>query len=180
MKLTPFLNTYLIRPIEQTDAAGYFKLIDDNRPRLEDFFAGTLSKTKTFKDTEEFVAANIKRREEKSYYPFVIIDTATQTIIGYIDVKSIDWKIPKAEFGCFLAKEALGKGISKQAMQIVIDYLFNDLGFTKVFLRTHLTNKEARGLAEKLGFEQEGVLRKDYRTTSGQLVDLVYYGLLKK
>ena len=179
MHPTPFLNNYLIRPIIQSDAAGYFKLIDANRPRLEDFFAGTLSKTKTLKDTEDFVAANIKRREEKTYYPFVIIDTTTQTIIGYIDVKSIDWKIPKAEFGCFLAKEALGHGVSKQAMQIVIDHLFNELGFTKLFLRTHLTNKEARGLAERLGFLQEGVLRKDYRTTNGTLVDLVYYGLLK-
>lgn len=180
MHPTPFLHNYLIRPIAQTDAAGYFKLIDENRPRLEDFFAGTLSKTKTLKDTEEFVANNMKRREEKNYYPFVIVDTTTQTIIGYLDVKSIDWKIPKAEFGCFLAKEHLGKGVSKQAMQIIIDHLFNDLGFNKLFLRTHLTNKEARGLAEKLGFEQEGILRKDYRTTSGELVDLVYYGILKK
>lgn len=36
MHPTLFLNTHLIRPVEQTDAAGYFKLIDANRPRLED------------------------------------------------------------------------------------------------------------------------------------------------
>lgn len=36
--------------------------------------------------------------------------------------------------------------------------LFNELGFTKLFLRTQPSNTEACGLAEKLGFEKEGLL----------------------
>jgi ribosomal-protein-serine acetyltransferase len=179
MHPTPF-NNYLIRPMQQNDAAAFFKMVEENRPRLESGFAGTVSKTQSLETTEAFIANNIKRREAKEYFPFIIIDTTNQNAVGYIDVKNIDWNIPKAEFGCFLAKEYLGKGISKPAMQIVIDHLFNELNFTKLFLRTQPVNTEACGLAEKLGFEKEGLLRKDYKTTSGELVDLVYYGLLKK
>ena len=51
-------------------------------------------------------------------------------------------------------------------------------GFTKLFLRTSPANTDACLLAEKCGFEIEGLLRKDYKTTSGELVDLRYYGLL--
>lgn len=173
-------HNYLIRPMQQNDAAAFFKMVEVNRARLESGFAGTVSKTKSLQATEDFVANNIKRREAKEYFPFIILDTTNQNAIGYIDVKNIDWNIPKAEFGCFLAKAYLSKGISKQAMQLVIDYLFNELGFTKLFLRTQPVNTEACGLAEKLGFEKEGLLRKDYKTTSGELVDLVYYGLLRK
>ena len=34
-------------------------------------------------------------------------------------------------------------------------------------------------LLEKCGFEKEGLIRRDYKTTSGELVDLIYYGKLK-
>ncbi|MFT5779805.1 MAG: ribosomal-protein-serine acetyltransferase [Crocinitomicaceae bacterium] len=37
----------------------------------------------------------------------------------------------------------------------------------------------AKKLAESCGFEIEGTIRKDYKTTSGELIDLIYYGLLK-
>lgn len=45
MRPTPFDN-YLIRPIQQNDAAAFFKMVEVNRPRLESGFAGTVSKTK--------------------------------------------------------------------------------------------------------------------------------------
>ena len=59
---TPFHN-YLIRAMQQNDVAAFFKMVEENRPRLESGFAGTISKTKTLKDTEEFIANNLKRRE---------------------------------------------------------------------------------------------------------------------
>jgi ribosomal-protein-serine acetyltransferase len=62
----------------------------------------------------------------------------------------------------------------------VLTRTYRTTGFTKLFLRTQALNTQACGLAEKLGFEKEGLLRKDYKTTSDELVDLVYYGLLKK
>jgi ribosomal-protein-alanine N-acetyltransferase len=34
-------------------------------------------------------------------------------------------------------------------------------------------------VAEKNGFILEGIIRSDYKTTSGVVVDLMYYGLLK-
>lgn len=122
----------------------------------------------------------LRRIAEKTYYSFLIIDDAHNDIVGYIDVKDIDWGIPKAEFGCYFDSEYCGKGLATGAMNVVIAHLFKEEGFLKLFLRTHKENVAARKLAERCGFEVEGVIRKDYKKTNGEIVDLVYYGLVRK
>jgi ribosomal-protein-serine acetyltransferase len=169
-------DDYTVRPIETVDAPAYFTLIEANRPRLEDFFAGTVSRTKTLADTGVFIADAVERRHARTYFPFIV--TQGDEIAGFIDVKNIDWNIPKAELGCFIGKAHEGKGISSKALALVIEYLFATHHFNKLFLRTHPTNAPARALAEKCGFVVEGIIRRDYKTTRGELVDLVYYGLL--
>lgn len=171
-------DNYIIRLPIQEDSEQFFLLIDNNRKRLEDFFAGTLSKTKTLADTETFMAEKLVNIEKKAYFPFLIIDIRNENVAGFIDVKNIDWKIPKAELGCFLDEKYAGKNISKKALLLVINYFFNEMQFRKLFLRTHQDNIPARKLAESCGFEVEGIIRSDYKTTEGRIVDLVYYGLL--
>src|SRR5688572_6096114 len=102
---------YSIRPLHTNDAEDYFTLIDKNRKRLEDFFAGTVAKNKTIIDTQLFIADVLEKAEKKIYFPFVIVDTETQKLIGYTDIKSIDWNIPKAELGFYVDENYEGKGI---------------------------------------------------------------------
>jgi ribosomal-protein-serine acetyltransferase len=172
-------DQYQIRLLQPTDQQAYFQLIENNRTRLEDFFAGTVAKTRTLADTETFIADIVQKCADKKYFPFIVLDTTNHQIAGFIDVKNIDWNIPKAELGCFVDEKYEGKKISSTALQLVIDHLFEQHGFVKLFLRTHQNNASARKLAEKCGFEIEGTIRKDYKTTKGELVDLIYYGKLR-
>lgn len=173
-------DQYIIRLLESGDTQSYFHLIEANRPRLEDFFAGTVTKTKTLEDTATFIDENIQKMKDQKYFPFIVIDITNDKIAGFIDVKNIDWNIPKAELGCFVDKDYENKGLSSRALETVIDHLFEEYKFAKLFLRTHESNASARKLAEKCGFEMEGRIRKDYKTTKGELVDLIYYGRLKE
>ncbi|MFA6261576.1 MAG: GNAT family protein [Bacteroidia bacterium] len=171
-------GSYKLRIIEESDSIPFHGLVKNNSARLEDFFAGTVAKTKTEEDTRNFILDNLSRHTERKYYPFVIHDTGSHELIGFIDVKNIDWNIPKAELGCFIDRRYAGKGVSRQALELVIEFLSKDLGFKKLFLRTHETNTSARTLAEKCGFELEGTIRRDYKTTKGEMVDLLYYGMI--
>jgi RimJ/RimL family protein N-acetyltransferase len=172
-------DNYIIRQVCLEDADNYFFLIDKNRKRLEDFFAGTVSKTRTPDDTKLFVTEIIKEAEAKTYLPFVIVDVSNKKLIGYIDIKSIDWSIPKAEIGCFIDEDYSGKGISGKVLSKITEYCFDVLKINKLFLRTHRDNISSRRIAEKNGFEVEGIIRRDYKTTKGDLVDLIYYGKLR-
>jgi len=171
-------DNYQIRLLTENDLLPYFTLVETNRKRLEDFFTGTVSKTKTLEDTKAFLAEIAERTAGKKYFPYIIIDSGSEKIAGFIDVKNIDWQIPKAELGCYVDFATANKGLSTKALNIVIDHLFNELAFRKLFLRTHESNIAARTLAEKCGFRIEGTIRQDYKTTSGEIIDLLYYGRL--
>ena len=95
-----------------------------------------------------------------------------------MDIKNIDWNIPKAEVGYFIDAGYKRKGISGKALNLLIDFAAKELGMRKLLIRTHTANVAAKALAEKCGFTEEGIIRSDYKTSKGELVDLVYYGLV--
>jgi len=169
---------YKLRLVQPTDADAFFELIDHNRPRLEDFFAGTVARTRSLQDTRDYFKEIAGRIEARTYFPHILIDLATGRFIGFMDIKSIDWNIPKAEIGYFIDTDYEGRGISSKALAALIDFATNELQIRKLLIRTHPENLAARALAERNGFQQEGIIRNDYKTTKGELVDLVYYGLV--
>jgi len=171
-------DTYSIRLLKIQDLDNYFELVDTNRERLEDFFTGTVSKTKTYDDTKSFVIDMIKGANDNVYFPYLIIDNSNEKIVGFLDLKNIDWGIPKSEIGFYIDKTYAGKGITTKALNLFCDFCFSEYKFQKLFLRTHPSNISARTVSEKSGFELEGVIRKDYKTNSGEVVDLMYYGKL--
>ena len=171
--------TYSIRLLTPNDLHAYYNLVQKNRTRLEAFFTGTVSKTATLDDTRAFLADMAQRAAARTYFPYIIIANDTQQIIGFLDLKNIDWSIPKSEVGCYIDEAYAGQGITTKAFALFCDHCFAEYGFEKLFLRTHQSNTAARRVAEACGFEVEGVIRKDYKTTSGELVDLVYYGRLR-
>jgi RimJ/RimL family protein N-acetyltransferase len=173
-------ENYTIRPLEVSDLKAYFDLVERNRKRLEDFFTGTVSRTKDFTETKIFLTELSAKREAKQYFPFVLVDNLTNEFAAFIDLKNLDWTIPKAEIGCYTDGKYAGKGLTTTAMRLFVDYCFDNFKLKKIFLRTHHTNKPAQTLAEKCGFEIEGNIRMDYKTTAGEIVDLIYYGRLNR
>lgn len=172
-------DQFNVRLLNPQDLNPYYNMVDKNRKRLEDFFTGTVSRTATIEDTATFLEELMLRLENKSYYPYVIIDENSNTFAGFIDVKNIDWTIPKAEIGFYMDEDYAGQGLCKKALRLIMARLFNELNFHKLFLRTHPSNEAARKLAESCGFQIEGTIRQDYKTTKGDLVDLIYYGKLR-
>jgi RimJ/RimL family protein N-acetyltransferase len=173
-------GNYFIRPLASEDLHEYFAMVERNRSRLADFFTGTVSKTRTLEDTRMFLAEIEEKRNNRIYFPYLVIERDSNKIIGFLDLKNIDWTIPKAEMGCYMDADHAGKGVASKAFAVFCDHCFTAFSFEKLFLRTHESNIAAQKLAERNGFEREGVIRKDYKTTSGELVDLIYYGRLRK
>lgn len=172
-------DNYTIRYVRADDLQGYFDMIENNRKRLEDFFAGTVAVTKTLEDTKTHLADVTEKLAVRKYFPFVITDNTTGRIIGSIQVKSVDWSIPKAELGYYIDGGYEGKGIITKAVAFIVGFCFDELGLDKLYIRTYEQNTGSRKVAEKNGFELEGIIRKDYKTTSGKVVDLMYYGRLR-
>ena len=167
---------YKIALLQPNEGIAFFNLIEKNRSRLEDFFAGTVSNCRTLEDTISYCEKIQQRITEKSYFPYMITDLNTNTFVGLVDVKNIVWNIPKAELGYFVDKNYSGKRVTSKATNLVIDYLKKTYAFKKMLCRIGSKNQASIQVALKNGFELEGTIRKDYKTSKGEIVDLNYYG----
>lgn len=169
-------DNFNIGLLQPNDSKAFYNLIENNRSRLEDFFAGTVSKTQTLNATLVYCDEIQYKIKEKSYLPYIISDATTGSFVGLVDVKNIDWNVPKAELGSFIDLHYEGKGIISRATNLVIDHIVNEYKFIKLLCRASSRNKGSIGVILKNGFELEGTIRRDYKTTKGEVVDLNYYG----
>jgi ribosomal-protein-serine acetyltransferase len=169
-------DNYGIRNLAAEDAEAFFELIRQNRSRLEDFVAGIVLKTNNIGDTTKWIGDITESMARRSHFPYVVTDRTTKSLIGFIEVKNIDWAIPKGEIGYFIDWKNTGKGIGEKMLRIISSYCFSQLQFRKLLLRIHEQNHSSRKLAAKCGFSVEGLIRNDYRKMSGEVVDMLYYG----
>ena len=174
MKLT--FDKYSIESLDTAKGKAFFELIDSNRTRLEAYFPGTIRENRTLSVSLENMKNLDKRLIDKSYYPFVVIDTENQHYAGFVDVKSIDWRVPKGEVGYFVDQDYEGQGVISQALTLVGDYMASTYGFKKLLSRASPANIGSCRVAEKAGFILEGKIRNDFRVATGELVDMCYYG----
>ncbi len=172
-------ENYSIRLLQSDDLQDYYKMVENNRERLRKFFAGTISRTNNLEETKQFILEMEEGIKNKIYFPYVLVDAENDSFVGFYDLKNIEWSVPKSEIGYFIDVNYAGKGLGAKALKAFCEHCFSDYGFEKLFIRTHESNLPARKIAEKCGFEIEGTIRKDYRTSSGQLVDVMYYGLIQ-
>ena len=172
-------STFEIQPIYFTDAEAFFEFIDKNRKRIRRFFPVTSTTCTDFEKTKAHILKKISQRENREFYFFKITENNQEEIIGCLILKSIDWRIPKGEMAYFIDKNYEGKGITSRAIGKLIDYIFEEMEFKKVFLRIAPSNIGSIRIAEKNGFELEGRMRKEFRIETGVTVDVLYYGKLK-
>ncbi len=96
--------------------------------------------------------------------------------LGTCDLSEIDRRHHRAEVGFMLGRDAWGQGYALEAMQAVLAYAGSS-GIRRLLARTHLGNRRSEALLEKLGFEEEGMLR-GHILRDGERRDCRLFGLL--
>ena len=73
-------------------------------------------------------------------------------IIGCIDLFDFDARNRKAAIGMYIAPEARGKGVGKQAVQLLLDYAFGFLHLRMVYAIISVHNVACSHIYEQMGF----------------------------
>jgi len=173
------IGDLVLRPLNSDDFNEFFLLIDRNRLRLRDFFPLTISVVTSREKAKAYVEQRMRQAVKKEFFSFVLTDRGGK-LQGYISLKNFDWEVPKCELAYFIDGAYEGKGIMTNAMAAIVGYCFDTLRMNKLYLTTAVDNHSSRRMVEKNGFEVEGVLRKDFKHSSGKLVDMAYYGLVRR
>jgi [ribosomal protein S5]-alanine N-acetyltransferase len=123
---------------------------------------------------EQLLELNRSRWDRDEAATFAICD-ATGGCVGHVFVNLTG--IRRGSVGYWLLPDARGKGLATSAVNLVSRWALRDLALARLALLTEPANGQAQRVAERNGFQREGVLRS-YTEIDGRRVDNVSFSLL--
>ncbi|MFZ3195884.1 MAG: GNAT family protein [Bacillus mycoides] len=120
-----------------------------------------------------------KRNEEGSVFRWGIEKKGTDQLIGTCGFHLINKHHKRAEIGYELDDTHWGQGYATEALQAMLAYGFETLQFIRIAAVVYIENEASRNLLTKVGFQEEGLLRK-YMIQNDVAHDTVVYSLLKE
>jgi len=129
---------------------------------------------------QQFIEESMAEREQNSRYPFAIFDKQTQQFAGSTSFANVSNKDQRLEIGWTWIGNGFQKtGLNVNCKYVLLRYLFEELGFERVELKTDERNQNSRTAIEKIGGKFEGILRSHILMRDGFRRSSVYYSILK-
>jgi ribosomal-protein-serine acetyltransferase len=169
----------VFRPIEKADAPAFHVFLRSNFEHIRDYFPKTAVGATSLKSTEQLLNSWIRKRRKREIYVFIGEDGASGKFLGLFFSKEVDLVHMKCEIAYFVDKDEQGKGLASAGVKALIRFIFSTLELNKIICRVSTDNEPSIKVAEKNGFILEGVLKKEFKISSGKFIDVNCYGLLK-
>ncbi|MGB0862554.1 MAG: GNAT family N-acetyltransferase [Saprospiraceae bacterium] len=174
------MKKIILQSLIPEDATQLFELVHRDRKRLATYFPVSTSAMKSLATTEQYIQSLNRKTETKIGYTFGIKTQESGDLIGLLFIKNIDWSVPKAEIAYFIDAQVSGKGIMTNAVHLLLKYSFEQLKMERIYARIAPENIGSQRVAINNGLRLEGTMRNDFRTKSGELLDVHCFGILKK
>ncbi|MCF8009359.1 MAG: GNAT family N-acetyltransferase [Halanaerobiales bacterium] len=167
-------NKIMLREYKQDDLNNIMAWIND--PETVKF----LSDTFLYPQSKSQVQGFLDQAMSKDWKGFVISDRETGDYIGQIDYIKIDHKNRYGEIALVIGDpNNRSKGIGREAMELMINFGFEQLNLNRIELSCYDYNKRAIKLYKNLGFKEEGVRRKR-RYYNNKYNDELKFSLLRE
>lgn len=164
-----------LRQIKLSDQQGLFAYRSDKQTNK---YQGWIPET--LEEVASFLSKISKTyNNPDSWFQFAIIENSSGHLIGDLGIRFLEEGSRQAELGCTLNKNFHGKGYANEALTAVMNSLFLDLDFHRIFASIDPNNKASIKMMEKLGFRKEAHF-KESLLLNGQWVDDVVFAILKK
>ncbi|EOR93848.1 GCN5-related N-acetyltransferase [Arcticibacter svalbardensis MN12-7] len=139
-------NLIYLRALHQDDAKTSYAW--RNNPLIWEFTKFRAARHITFEIESAWIKNVINKDNE---YRFAICMKEDGRYIG--NVQLIDLKEHSAEFHLFIGDVSYwGKGIGKEATDLILQYGFINLGLKFIYLQVHRENLPAMSIYKKIGF----------------------------
>lgn len=129
---------------------------------------------KTLDEMKDFVLTAIEGRKAGDQFPYVVVDKATEHVIGttrYLRISNIHNNL---NIGwTWYTEEVWGTGVNTETKYLLLRQAFEQWNATRVEMITTTDHVRSQRAIEGLGAIKEGVLRKKYYNK-----DYVFYSIV--
>lgn len=140
-------------------AQEHFALIDKNRQHLLPFLDWVL-KTKRAEDSYDAISGMYRAWEEGTAFEYGIFDSVSGRLIGIAGAYCFSQEHKKAELGYWLDTDFTGRGLAREAVAALEKELIAR-GIKRIVIKNDTQNIRSAALAKAMGYELEGISRKD-------------------
>lgn len=167
-----------LKPLVATfDFANYlYKLIVNNR----DFFK--FMPWVDIKNPEQefdWLRSAESKWKNKKAADYIMFLRGTDKFVGICSFFDISWDNESAEIGYWLNPEYTQQGFMSEAVNAIANEFFN-IGFKRIIIKANPENIASCKVAEKCGFEREGLLRSyDFLSSMNKREDIALYAKIK-
>lgn len=165
-------KTIQLRAIEESDLQSYYSWINDEETNQ---WRGLYHPT-SLEDAKEWIA---KHREKETNKLSLALESSNGDLIGFVGLQAICQRSRRAEVWIYIgSKEHWGQGIGEDTIRTLCDYAFREMNLYRIWLECNPEFQNVVRCYEKVGFQQEGVLRKAYYR-NGEFRDTCIMALLR-
>lgn len=165
-----------VRLLEERHAPEIFRVVDRERAYLCEWLPWVDSTT-AVEHTRDFIKTSLEQFAADEGLAAGI--WCGDEFAGTVGTHKINWLNRKVEIGYWIASKFQGQGIITSACRALIDYAFREWNLNRVEIHCATTNKRSCRVAERLGFQWEGVLR-EAQLVGTRYLDLNVYGMLAR
>lgn len=131
-----------------------------------------------FHTLNEYVKFLESMAELNDPYHYTVIDKATQKAVGTTSLMRIDTTNGVIEVGHVVYSKKMQRSkLSTEVMALLLQYVFEELGYRRLEWKCDSLNKPSRIAAERFGFTFEGIFRQS-QVTQGRNRDTAWYSIL--
>ena len=128
--------------------------------------------------SETVIGSWLQAYEKENYYQWMIVLKELGEPIGSISAVRQNERTEEAEIGYCIGSLWWRRGITTEALQAVIDFLFGEVGMNRVSARHDPNNPHSGGVMRKCGMKYEGTNRACDRNNQG-ICDTAQYSILR-
>lgn len=128
--------------------------------------------------TEQVLKSWVDGYALDDFYQWAIVPKELDAPIGSISVVAYDDSARIAHIGYCIGKRWWHQGITSEALQAVINFMFDEVGVQRIEAMHDLNNPNSGGVMRKCGMKYEGTLRRSTVTNQGILCDACWYSIL--
>ena len=107
---------------------------------------------------------------------FFAAENVDGVLVGIINTHGCDRRVGCFKYGVSIAPVFRGRGYAAEAVLLVLRYFFDELRYQKVTADVYAYNASSIRFHERLGFMQEGRIRRVV-FSQGQHFDMLVYGM---
>ncbi len=128
-------------------------------------------------DAKEWLNSHDDPEKSKTGIELSFFIRETGELIGGIGLMNIDRGDSKVEIGYWCTFDHWGRGYTTEAVQRMLQYAFEELGFQRVWSMCMVHNQASARVMEKVGMQFEGTARKEH-CKDGEYIDFHHYAIL--